>query len=71
MPLKLSILSYWPTFGVPFTLLETSIDCLKNQVRKNFHVDFIFWQIFSLVLASLLKKKLLESLSHSLAVSYT
>ena len=38
MPLKLSILSYWPTFGVPFTLLETSIDCLKNQLqeKKNF-----------------------------------
>ena len=60
MPLKLSILSYWPTFGVPFTLLETSIDCLKNQVRKNFHVDFIFWTHFQSCFGISIKEKALR-----------
>ena len=56
MPLKLSILSYWPTFGVPFTLLETSIDCLKNQLqekKKTFQwilffdkFSVLFWHLY-------------------------
>ena len=63
MPLKLSILSYWPTFGVPFTLLETSIDCLKNQLqeKKTFKsVDFIFWTHFQSCFGISIKEKALR-----------